>query len=103
MLVRILAALANAVGGTGVAGTRLKAANVDWATSWGGTDDYGFEVLPAGYYNGSFNNVGSNANFWAITESGSLAYFRRFDSGATMDQNTNFKYYGYSVRLVKDS
>lgn len=96
-------ALANAVGGTGVAGTRLKAANVDWVSSWGGTDDYGFAVLPAGYYNGSFYYVGSNARFWTITESGSFAYYRYFDTGATMSQDTYSKGYGYSVRLVKDS
>ena len=96
-------ALANAVGGTGVAGTRLKAANVDWVSSWGGTDDYGFTVLPAGNYYGSFNYVGSYANFWTITESGSDAYNRNFDTGATTRQNTNGKYNGNSVRLVKDS
>lgn len=96
-------ALANAVGGTGVAGTRLKAANVDWATSWGGTDDYGFAVLPAGLYGGSFGNVGSLAYFWAITESGSYAYLRLFDTGASVYQDTNNKCSGYSVRLVKDS
>ena len=96
-------ALANAVGGTGVAGTRLKAANVDWVSSWGGTDDYGFAVLPAGYYSGSFDFVGSFADFWTVTETGSYAYYRCFDSGATMSQDTNYKNYGYSVRLVKDS
>lgn len=96
-------ALANAVGGTGVAGTRLKATNVSWATSWGGTDDYGFEVLPAGNYFGSFNYVGSKVDFWTITESGSYAYNRHFDKGATMGQDTNYKNDGYSVRLVKDS
>lgn len=96
-------ALANAVGGTDVAGTRLKSANVDWATSWGGTDDYGFAVLPAGFYNGSFRNVGSYAYFWTITESGSDAYCRGFDAGATMLQTTRYKGYCYSVRLVKDS
>ena len=96
-------ALANAVGGTGVAGTRLKAANVDWVSSWGGTDDYGFAVLPAGYYYGLFDNVGSDAHFWTITESGSTAYRRNFDTGATMYQDTNYKDRGNSVRLVKDS
>lgn len=96
-------ALANAVGGTDVAGTRLKAANVSWATSWGGTDDYGFGVLPAGLYHGSFSLVGSYALFWTITESGGNAYRRFFDTGATMGQNTFTKNYGYSVRLVKDS
>ena len=96
-------ALSNAVGGMGVAGTRLKATNVDWATSWGGTDDYGFGVLPAGRYYGSFYDVGSYAYFWTLTESGSSAYRRSFDTGASMYQNTNLKDFGYSVRLVKDS
>ena len=96
-------ALANAVGGTSTAGTKLKAANVSWATSWGGTDDYGFEVLPAGTYNGSFGYVGSYALFWTITESGSGAYNRGFGTGATMRQGTYDEYYGLSVRLVKDS
>lgn len=96
-------ALANAVGGTSTAGTKLKAANVSWATSWGGTDDYGFAVLPAGYYLGGFNSVGSYAYFWTITESGSNAYRRYFDTGATMYQTTSSKNGGSSVRLVKDS
>lgn len=96
-------ALANAVGGTSTAGTKLKAANVSWATSWGGTDDYGFAVLPAGNYDGSFYSVGSYAYFWTITESGSSAYYRYFDTGATVGQSTDSKYYGHSVRLVKDS
>lgn len=96
-------ALVNAVGGTSVAGTRLKATNVSWATSWGGTDDYGFEVLPAGRYNGSFYSVGSGVNFWTITESGSSAYYLFFDNGAAMFQGKNDKSYGYSVRIVKDS
>ena len=96
-------ALANAVGGTSTAGTKLKAANVSWATSWGGTDDYGFAVLPAGCYDGSFYDVGSLAYFWTVTESGSNAYSRYFETGATMNQYTYRKYYGGSVRLVKDS
>lgn len=96
-------ALANAVGGTGVAGTRLKAADVSWATSWGGTDDYGFGVLPAGFYNGSFDIVGSCAFFWSNTESGNVAYYRYFDTGATMGQNADRMFSGFSVRLVKDS
>lgn len=96
-------ALINAVGGTSTAATKLKAANVSWATSWGGTDDYGFGVLPAGYYNGSFNGVGSYAFFWTITESGSGAYDCHCDMGATMRQNVNYPENGNSVRLVKDS
>ena len=95
-------ALANAVGGTSTAGTKLKAANVSWATSWGGSDDYGFAVLPAGFYGGSFYAVGSRAGFWSITESDSDAYGLYFEEGAAVRQNTSSKDFGSSVRLVKD-
>lgn len=96
-------ALANAVGGTSTAGTKLKASNVSWASSWGGTDDYGFGILPAGYYNGISNYVGSYALFWTTTESGSDAYDRGFGTSAAMYQETYSKSYGLSVRLVKDA
>lgn len=98
--------LANAVGGTGVAGTRLKAvdgaSDGSWPAGWNGTDDYGFKVLPAGRYYGSFGHVGSYAYFWTFTESGSYAYYRLFDTGAAMSQRTDYKDRGFSVRLVKD-
>ena len=99
-------ALATAVGGTSTAGTKLKASGVSWASSWGGTDDYGFAALPAGYRgSGSFSNVGSNAAFWTATEyDSSSAYRSRFDTGASMDSSLNDKtFFALSVRLVKDS
>jgi uncharacterized protein (TIGR02145 family) len=96
-------ALANAVGGASTAGTKLKAANVSWATSWGGTDDYGFGVLPAGGYNGNFNLLGSYTRFWTMTESDRSAYYRIFDTDAKMEQNTYDNGLGSLVRLVKDA
>lgn len=63
-----------------------------------------FSALPAGNYNGSFNNLGSNANFWTATENNSSnAYNRNFNTGASMNSNNNNKNNQYSVRLVKDS
>lgn len=97
-------ALANAVGGTSTAGTKLKASDVSWATSWGGTDDYGFGVLPSGYYSSSgFSNIGSSATFWSVTEGGNGAYFSDFNTSATMNQGTDYEYVGYSLRLVRDA
>lgn len=97
-------ALATAVGGTSTAGTKLKAANVSWASSWGGTDDYGFAALPAGYFSGSFYNVGTYSYFWSATENNSSeACLWRFNTGATMRSGLNNKYTQYSIRLVKDS
>ncbi|OWV00337.1 FISUMP domain-containing protein [Fibrobacter sp. UWR2] len=66
----------------------------------------GFAAFPAGNRNsGSFNNLGSNANFWTATENSSTnAYNRNFDTGASMNSNNNNKTNNaFSVRLVKDS
>lgn len=96
-------ALANAVGGTSVAGTRLKAANIDWATSWGGTDDYGFEALPAGRYSGSFAYLGGRAYFHtSIQYDSNNAYFVDLTSNS-LGIYAEAKNFGMSVRLVKDS
>lgn len=98
-------ALANAVGGTTTAGTKLKSSNVSWATSWGGTDDYGFGALPAGGYGGSFSGVGSYGSFWTSTDANaSLAYFKFFQANsANMGSNTSYKTDAVSIRLVKDA
>lgn len=94
-------ALATAVGGTSVADTKLKS-TTDWS-SGAGTDDYGFSALPAGYYNGNFNFLGSSAYFWTATESNSSnAYYRYFGTGASVSSSSDSKYRQYSVRLVKD-
>ena len=101
-------ALINAVGAN--AGTKLKAINNSvasgtWPTGWGGTDDYGFGVLPAGgCYYGSYYNVGSCGYFWSVSENSSTNAWRRyFDTSASVTRNSNNKTSGYSLRLVKDS
>ena len=96
-------ALATAVGGSGVAGTKLKS-TTGWS-SGNGDGSYGFSAFPAGYRNSaSFNLLGSLAIFWTDNEySSSLAYNRYFDTGASMSSNYRNKTYAYSVRLVKDS
>lgn len=95
-------ALATAVGGTSTAGTKLKS-TTDWSFG-AGTDDYGFSALPAGNYNGSFDNLGSYAYFWTATEdNSSSAYGRYFKSGASMYSGNFDKNSPCSVRLVKDA
>lgn len=64
-----------------------------------------FQALLAGNRNtnGSFNNRGTNANFWSSTESGSNAWNRNLNSNeARVNRNTNNKANGFSVRCVKD-
>ena len=103
-------ALANAVGGTGVAGTRLKAldgaADGSWPKGWNGADEFGFAAFPAGdRYSGTFYRIGINANFWTATEISSTdAYSRRFGTDASMYSDESDKTIrAFSVRLVKDS
>lgn len=98
-------ALATAVGGTSVAGARLKATNVSWAvTSWPGTDDYGFEALPAGGYSGSFGNLGDRAFFHTSFQyDSSNAYYVDLTLSNSLDIYAGAKNFGKSVRLVKDS
>lgn len=95
-------ALATAVGGASTAGTKLKSTS-GW-TSGNGTNDYGFSAFPSGAYHGSFYGVGSNAYFWTSSEnSGNSAYGRLFSNSAPMVSSYYYKYYQFSVRLVKDS
>lgn len=97
-------ALVNAVGGASIAGTRLKAANVSWATSWGGTDDYGFGILPAGRYSGRFTDLGSKTYTWSSTEyDSSNAYYLNFDTSSSVYPAADYKWLGNSIRLVKDT
>lgn len=96
-------ALSNAVGGSSVVGTRLKSKDVSWAPSWGGTDDYGFGVLPAGYFAFNFELLGTNAVFWASDEfSTSEAYSIGFNTDSSVLASYRDKRDGRSVRLVKD-
>ena len=95
--------LAANAGGREVCGTKLKATS-GWDDDGNGTDYFGFSAFPAGYYYGSFDLLGSNANFWTATEgNSSYAYSRAFSTGASMDSYYDDKDYQYSVRLVKDS
>lgn len=97
-------ALADAVGGTSVAGTRLKAVS-GWSRG-NGTDDYGFSVFPAGRRSSvSYFGVGEDAYFWTATTgySSTTAYGRSFSTGASMSSGTYSKNSNsFSVRLIKD-
>ena len=65
-----------------------------------------FSALPAGNRNnnGSFNNVGNNANFWSATENDTdNAYNRNLNyNNANMNTNNNNKNNAFSVRCVQD-
>ncbi len=66
----------------------------------------GFSGLPAGsYYQDSYHLFGYGAFFWGATEGyGSYAYHRILnrDYAVMYSSGNNWKYYGFSVRCVRD-
>jgi len=98
------------VGGESTAGIKLKSNSELW-TSGGttNTDDFGFSALPSGV---SFSNdysvdVGKFVDFWLSTQNeddSSLAYAMSlgYDREYAKIHVNNAKFFGYSVRCVKD-
>jgi uncharacterized protein (TIGR02145 family) len=115
-------ALAKAVGGKNVAGTKLKAKS-GWAKNGGGTDVYGFSALPGGYrksYDSEFIGVGNDGYWWtsctgsekSVDENGessweSKVYYKAMNSNSKAvreggaDEWMGHSAY-YSVRCVQD-
>jgi uncharacterized protein (TIGR02145 family) len=98
-------ALATAVGGSGVAGIKLKS-TTGWS-SGNGDGSYGFAAFPAGErLSTDFYNVRYDAYFWTATMYSSMyansRYFR-YDAAAMLSKDEYGKAYGASVRLVKDA
>jgi uncharacterized protein (TIGR02145 family) len=95
----------NAVGGSSVAGTKLKAKS-GWNKGGNGTDEYGFSALPGGFGNpvGFFFNVGDLGDWWSATEYNSdFAYYRGMDYYNSKVYRDGIDKFGlFSVRCVKD-
>ena len=94
--------LITAVGGSSVAGTKLKSTS-GWYNNGNGTDAFSFSALPAG--GRDYNDEGYSAYFWSSTENGSYyAFHMCFDyyyDNAVL--GSHYKNYGKSVRCIKDS
>jgi uncharacterized protein (TIGR02145 family) len=97
--------LENAIGGSHIAGTKLKANN-GWNADGNGTDDYGFSALPGGRRNpesGRFYDIGEYGSWWTASEMGS-SYGRSIymNYGSEIGIGYAFDMVGYSIRCVKD-
>ena len=73
------------------------------------SDEYGFSAIPVGFRNvdGDFrykwDNTLDNAWFWSATEASSVdAHYMRFLAGGSILMIDDTKFYGYSIRCVKD-
>ena len=105
-------ALFTAVGGKATAGIMLKSMrgwnDKDDGTSGNGSDAYFFSALPAGYgySSGGFYGGGYIVFFWSSSEvnsNSSYAYnmYLHYDNVSAL-LNDSEKYYGYSVRCLRD-
>jgi len=98
--------LFRAVGGNSSAGTKLKYDQPGWAPSWRGDDTYEFSATPSGIYTGNFANLSTELRLWSSTvsyEVSTYALYAYFTTGNSTAMQSVYKYYGMSVRLVKDS
>ncbi len=95
--------LENYVGGSDVAGTKLKSTS-GWLDDGNGTDAYGFSALPTGNYYGSDFDIGSYDRWWTAEEECSTsAYDRYMYYGYTgVKTSLNGKTFGRSLRCLKD-
>ncbi len=97
--------LFTAVGGSSVAGTKLKSTS-GWYDNGNGTDAFSFSALPAGGSNdwGDFNFERMNADFWSSTEGSHIrAYFADlYCMHGIARLRNDAKSYVFPVRCVKD-
>lgn len=92
-------------GGMDFAGEKLKSTS-GWFKKGNGSDDYGFNALPAGYRLGSgkFDGIGGYAHFWSATETAEgLAHYLFLDFSSKAAKLSAFgKDEARSVRCVKE-
>ena len=92
-------------GHSGLEGKALKATSgwFDYDDQSGnGTDDYGWNGLPGGFrydYDGDFDDVGSNGNWWSSSDAWYRDLYSDSDSVYSFSEG---KDYGFSVRCLRD-
>ena len=98
--------LATSLGGSSVAGGKMKSTTGWISPNTGATNESGFTGLPGGYrYNGGpYDDVGNYGSWWSSTEYGSSVAWNRalvyFNSSVL--RNGGNKQFGFSVRCVRD-
>ncbi len=95
------------LGGVNAAGVKLKEAGTAHWTSpnTGANNVSGFTALPAGgrFSTGNFGNINDRGYFWTATEDNSSAWRRSlYYDLPEIYKVLNSKYYGLSVRCVRD-
>jgi uncharacterized protein (TIGR02145 family) len=102
--------LEQSLGGSNIAGGRLKSTNMGWIVpNTGATNSSGFGALPGGYKNCSDCNssLGKYGFYWSTTERLDFnrysAWYRRLDNISKLSNRIYIdKTYAFSVRCLKD-
>ena len=98
--------LINYLGGDSIAGRKLKEIGLThWKDYWEAaiaTNETGFTALPGGgRVGGAF--VCGFGQWWSSEKDASNAYYRNMGPTVnTVDRNSNYKWFGFSVRCIKD-
>ena len=100
-------ALVNSLGGTSVAGGKMKSTSSLWnAPNTGATNSSGFSGLPSGYRGsgGGYVLIGEAAYLWTSTErnAGQGDYILLSNDFASSNGNGATKSFGYAVRCVRN-
>jgi len=100
-------ALVNSLGGTSVAGGKMKSTSSLWnAPNTGATNSSGFSGLPSGYKGsgGGYVLIGEAAYLWTSTErnAGQGDYILLSNDFASSNGNGATKSFGYAVRCVRN-
>ena len=96
------------LGGASVAGGKLKEKGLDhWENpNKGATNETGFSGRPGGCYcgDGAFYKIGLHGSWWSASESSTEAatFYTVHEDRIVLRRSNNKKYYGLSVRCVKD-
>jgi uncharacterized protein (TIGR02145 family) len=98
--------LATSLGGSSVAGGKMKSTTGWNAPNTGATNESGFTGLPGGfrYYDGSYFYIGYYGYWWSSTEFGSYTAWSRLlvYANSVVARNDYNKQGGFSVRCVRD-
>jgi len=94
------------LGGSDVAGGKLKDTTNVWPTSFGASNEIGFNGLPSGCRTdkGTFNSFGYYGLWWASTENyTTYAWYRCINyNSINLFRHYYYKRYGFSIRCIKD-
>jgi uncharacterized protein (TIGR02145 family) len=102
------ATLETTLGGDALAGGKMKEpGTLNWTTpNTGAENSSGFAGLPGANrsFNGVFNLVGTNGNWWSSTELNSTSAWYRYlvFLGGNLYRSFNIKQSGFSVRCIRD-